>query len=441
MIEKIQKKNTTKHGGESLYSDFSSRYWREEFIIHADRYFCDEKAILAIGCSWWPDSMFLTHLLLYYRSIYKKRSLSSVFLLHYNHATSDFDRSTANFIAEYFSFLPNVYIGTNAIKNPSETLLRKQRYAFFESCFTVNLQSLQLVYLCLWHNLNDRIENTYLHIDRWSHLSGIINMRMITDKVLFLNTMRYSYTLFRPLLFYTKDDITLFCRLFWLPFFSDPHNNENTKRITIRKKVQKQATIDPWLYDTMRYVYTFLEESLCVSTIYCKKIDYDFWWGIANVYKLPLATTPDECVSHLRYFSLYAGVTRETYTHLYNRIRFWSWVYVFKWWCFSKSSIHMYCVASPDKKFFEEYLNKEGDAVLVERLWVYQCSWFSRNITDTTLLWSLLRTPKPWDVYRWKKFLKRANTKKVPFFRRRRLPILEKNNTIIAVLPSSYRCR
>lgn len=78
------------------------------------------------------------------------------------------------------------------------------------------------------HNQNDQIETLLQNLIRGSSLSGITNLT-IHKKI------SYRLSILRPLINFTKSEITWFCRLFYLPIWSDITNyNYYIKRNRLR---------------------------------------------------------------------------------------------------------------------------------------------------------------------------------------------------------------
>ena len=191
---------------------------------------------VVIACSGGPDSMALFDILLKVRNIKK----INVVCAHVNHKVrkeSDFEEQMVhNFCLKNnvpFELLTiDKYDGYNF-----EAEARDKRYSFFEDV----LHKYNYKYLLTAHHGDDLMETVLYRIVRGSSLDGYAGFKYISK--------RSDYTILRPLIWYTKEDINSYVKENNIPYAIDCTNNDtkylrNKFRhfvIPIYKEVNKNA--------------------------------------------------------------------------------------------------------------------------------------------------------------------------------------------------------
>lgn len=440
MVDKLLK-NTKRSYKEELkpfqhiFSAFESREKIPYFIKLFKQTGVEDK-IIYIGCSWWPDSMFLTFLLIWYRHIVKWQDLSITRIIHINHNTSASDLFLQDIVVKNFWRIFDIYGVCFEKAAFTETKLRKKRWDFYKQCMQKSEYG-QYVYLCLWHNLTDRIENSFLHFDRGTHIWWIVNMQHLQKKNLFVHEEMKTYTCFRPLLSFPKETITSWCDLFWVPYGNDSHNKDTTqKRIQYRNKIQSLPTTkQQQLYNEWIYVYTTLEKDISKQTT-LTKIFFPSFWDIQWLYKADFPVTEHELVSLLSTIDQFTNMSKIRLQEMMKWFRKKEWSLYINWWWFLSAHGELFLAKQKQQsKFREKKYDREEQ--LTENIDIYTIAWYERKIHDSSFHGTILTFPAWWDMVWSKTYMKRAARQHIPFFRRRSLPILKKNNRIVAVLPSS----
>ena len=174
-------------------------------------YWEDDKIIL--GCSTWPDSMYLLYKIL--ETKYKKNLVACYF----NHKTRPETDKEEKFLEDLWKekwFTVEVAsCDFEKIKKlyPSksfEELAREKRYAFFDAIMNIYKSK----YVITAHHLDDKIETFYFNLNRWSKLSGLINMTESSGGVL------------RPLLKLEKNEILNYLNENKLKYSIDETNSD-----------------------------------------------------------------------------------------------------------------------------------------------------------------------------------------------------------------------
>ena len=112
-------------------------------------------------------------------------------------------------------------------QSSSEHIARENRYkALIEHAIKSNCTAIMT-----GHNNNDRIETFLQNILRGTSLNGITNLTL-SKKI------NSTISIIRPLINFSRSEITWFCRLFYLPIWSDITNyNFHIKRNRVRYEV------------------------------------------------------------------------------------------------------------------------------------------------------------------------------------------------------------
>lgn len=178
---------------------------------------------LVVAVSGGPDSMFLLWVLLQYQ---RKISYQLV-CAHVNHNVREESSEEEQFVKQ-FCLENHVSFECLSVKEWDQTNFHEQahhkRYAFFEKL----IEKYQANYLCTAHHGDDLIETILMHIVRGSTLKGYRGFKSVEN--------RGNYTLLRPLLEYTKDEILDFVIKENIPYVID---NSNTKDKYTRNRYRK----------------------------------------------------------------------------------------------------------------------------------------------------------------------------------------------------------
>ena len=440
MVDKVQKKtvleiNKLVDMDLPIFSFFSTREYISYFVDLYEKTLSKDKSIVYICCSWWSDSMFLTYLLVWYRHIVKWLPLSITKILHINHWSSLSDDKLEAVVMENFGDIFSIEVLYINKEKQTETILRKKRWKFYKDCLLKN-NSLQDVYLCLWHNLDDRIENSFLHFDRGTHRQWIVNMQIVQKKYLFDKKKVHIYTCFRPLLSFPKKTIRWWCDTSSIPYVEDTHNHDLTqKRIQYRYAIQELSVKTKQnFYEERLYVYNLLEEKKINGEGYFKKLWYPVRRKIDGLYSVLAPSNQDELVELLVKIGLFVNMSTLRLGEMMKRFHKKQGSWYIKGWRFLFANWCLYIAKQPNKYVFREYTN--NNSILIERLnFFYRIDGFEWYIQDQELVWATLTFPQKGDCVWSKAYMDWAARHRIPFFRRRSLPIIKKNNIIEEVLP------
>lgn len=165
---------------------------------------------LIIAVSYGPDSMALLDVI---SKIYPKNKIICAHVHHNHRKESDLEYESLkkycikhNFIFEFMKI--------DSYKNNkfTEEEARNKRYEFFEKL----VQKYNSKYLFTAHHGDDLIETILMRITRGSTLKGYCGISL-TNK-------RKNYSLIRPFLFVTKDDLLNYCEKNKVPYAVDKSN-------------------------------------------------------------------------------------------------------------------------------------------------------------------------------------------------------------------------
>ena len=171
----------------------------------------DDASTVVVAVSSGPDSMALLNLLLEVR---KEKKLNIV-VAHINHNLREESKEEYEFTNKYaldhkceFEGIIFDEYETNSIENEA----RERRYKFFESV----LKKYNSKYLLTAHHGDDLIETILMRLTRGSSLDGYSGFKKISQ--------RDNYTILRPLIFYTKDEILNYIEKNNIPYRIDKTN-------------------------------------------------------------------------------------------------------------------------------------------------------------------------------------------------------------------------
>ena len=151
-------------------------------------------SFLVVGVSGGPDSMCLLNLLLEL----KEEKRLNIVVAHINHNLRDESDEEYEFVKKFSEdhnlLFEGIKLGeydTNSIENEART----KRYNFYEEI----LKKYKSKYLLLAHHGDDLVETILMRLTRGSTIDGYSGFNKIS--------LRDKYSIIRPLVFYTKDDI------------------------------------------------------------------------------------------------------------------------------------------------------------------------------------------------------------------------------------------
>lgn len=199
-----------------------------ELLGKLEEFFPQEKK-LAVAVSGGSDSMLLSCLIYAFRKE-KNRNLNQLFFLHCNHGIRKESDQEAQFLSQFFADQQFQLFSRAGELPHREEDLRKWRYAEFSAFMSQK----GIDDLALGHNLNDRIESTFLNLIRGCGLKGLFAMQEEEPHYL-LDQKR----VLRPLLAISKAEIVACCQAFGIPYFQDQSNFDPqvSRRNLIRNQI------------------------------------------------------------------------------------------------------------------------------------------------------------------------------------------------------------
>lgn len=186
------------------------------------------KEYIVLACSYGPDSMVLLDLL-------KKTNLK-IIVAHVNHKLRKESDEEEILLKEYCK-LNNLIFELRTINKKIdrnfEMEARNIRYDFFESL----IKKYNAKYLFTAHHGDDLIETILMRLTRGSSLKGYAGFNTTTKKE--------KYTLVRPLIYYSKEEIMNYVKINKIPYAIDYTNNEekylrNRFRLNILPELKKE---------------------------------------------------------------------------------------------------------------------------------------------------------------------------------------------------------
>ena len=153
-----------------------------------------KNSCLVVGVSGGPDSMCLLNLLLEI----KEEMRYNIVVAHINHNLREESDEEYEYVKKFSNdhnlLFEGIKLGefdTNSIENEA----RIKRYSFYESI----LKKHKSKYLLLAHHGDDLVETILMRLTRGSTIDGYSGFNKISK--------RDGYSIIRPLVFYTKDEI------------------------------------------------------------------------------------------------------------------------------------------------------------------------------------------------------------------------------------------
>ena len=232
--------------------------------------------IIVIGCSGGPDSMALMYIL---QEIRKKVDLSLI-CAHVNHNIRKESKQEEQFLKEYCEQNNIVFEAMTIEKYGDDNFhneARKIRYQFFEEL----VNKYQANYLMTAHHGDDLIETILMRIVRGSTLKGYSGFEKKIDKE--------NYSLVRPLVFVTKDNLLTFDKENNIPFVLDSSNfkgkyTRNRYRMEVLPFLKKE---DPMVHEKfIKFSDTLIEYNNYINKELKRKISNIYHDDVIDIDKI-----------------------------------------------------------------------------------------------------------------------------------------------------------
>ena len=227
---------------------------------------------IIVGVSAGPDSMALLHMLM-------NNTKKEIVCVHINHNVRNTSNEEENYLKSY-CHEHNITFESMKIekysKNNFENEAREKRYAFYEEI----LNKYHSHYLFLAHHGDDLIETIMMKIVRGSNLEGYAGIKTYSKQK--------NYTIVRPLLNLTKEDILIYNKENNIKYYIDNTNDDITyTRNRYRKKVLpilKEEDNNVHL-KFLKYSNTLQEYYNYVEDITKEKVNKDYKNNIISISK------------------------------------------------------------------------------------------------------------------------------------------------------------
>ena len=181
-------------------------------MIHIEKFIPNEEENIVVGCSAGPDSMALLHYLIH-------NTKNKIICCHINHNVRKESKEEEKYLKNYCQKqnIPfEVYKIEKYGENNFENEARIKRYNFYEQ----TLKKYNSHYLFLAHHGDDLIETIIMKINRGSNLEGYAGIKEISKQK--------DYTIIRPFLSYTKEDLLDYNERNNIEYFIDKTNLDTT---------------------------------------------------------------------------------------------------------------------------------------------------------------------------------------------------------------------
>ena len=173
-----------------------------------EKYNINNTTPLIVGTSAGPDSMALLHNL-------KTNTPNPIICCHINHNVRKESKKEETYLKNYCKKENIIFESTTIEKftqNNFENEAREKRYDFFEKI----LNKYNSKYLFLAHHGDDLIETILMKITRGSSLEGYAGIKEVSNKK--------NYTIIRPFLEYTKNDLIKYNNNNKIKYYIDKSN-------------------------------------------------------------------------------------------------------------------------------------------------------------------------------------------------------------------------
>lgn len=232
-----------------------------------------DKDVIVIGCSGGPDSMALMYVL---QEIRKNTELLLV-CAHVNHNVRVESKQEEEFLRKY-CLDNNIVFESMTIQNYGDDNFhneaRKIRYQFFDDI----VNKYKAKYLMTAHHGDDLIETILMRMVRGSTLKGYAGFEKVVKKD--------NYTLVRPLIFATKEQIEQYDIEEDIPYVIDKSNfkgkyTRNRYRKEILPFLRQE---EPFVHEKfLKFSDTLVEYSNYIDSVLSKVINKVYSEGILNI--------------------------------------------------------------------------------------------------------------------------------------------------------------
>jgi len=175
------------------------------------KYNINKEEPIIVGVSSGPDSMCLIEIL--------KKETNNIICCHINHNVRDESKKEEEYLKNYCkenNIIFECYKIESYHENNFENEARKKRYSFYKK----TLAKYNSKYLFLAHHGDDLIETVLMKIVRGSNIEGYAGIKEVSNLG--------DFSIIRPLLNYTKDDILEYNKNNNIKYFIDKSNLDNT---------------------------------------------------------------------------------------------------------------------------------------------------------------------------------------------------------------------
>ena len=225
---------------------------------------------IIIGVSAGPDSMALLHMIL-------TNTNKKIVCAHINHNKRKSSIEEEKYLKDYCqsnNIIFECHKITSYTENNFENEARKKRYEFYEKI----LNKYNSHILLLAHHGDDLIETVLMKIVRGSNLEGYAGIKTYSQQK--------NYTIIRPLLSLTKQDIIKYNQENNIKYYTDESNNDiNYTRNRYRKEIlpllKKEDTTVHLKF--LKYSNTLQEYYNYIEKIVIKKIKNKYKNNIINI--------------------------------------------------------------------------------------------------------------------------------------------------------------
>ncbi len=375
--------------------------WTEHTLSNTERVvlldlFTKDTLPVYIAVSGGPDSMCLSQLI-FDTFFTNSLDMSRIVILYLDHRTAHMPELYSWFTT-YFSWLQVIGCSLLSGNKSTETTRRKTRKQFFEN----HLNRTGGI-LCTGHTLTDRIETTFLNLERWCRMRWLLNMHLISQ--------HDTYVHIRPLLSLPKYLTQTYCNTHSIPYRIDPSNKQTTltRRNSLRDRFQTEY-LPASVAQQRQHMYSSGEKLLTTFTPLFEPIIINTLQGKISWYKTQLPKNRHELSCLLSRQKLYNWVTKAFLDELFTFLTSATVGYRYvrgTWICLAKKHLYFF-PATSKTPFWKTNTNHS--------LWI--------------LSPKESRLPQPGDRYHGKLFSKWLSKKWVPFFVRPFVPVVTKWNEI-----------
>ena len=182
----------------------------------------DKNQLLIVATSGGPDSMCLLNII--------KENNYNVICAHVNHNLRKESKEEAKMVENYCkkNNIPFEYTEIKNYRGNTENYAREERYKFFEEL----IKKYNSKYLLTAHHGDDLSETILMRLSRGTDLTELKGFTKITK--------RKNYTIYRPLIYITKEDILKYLKEKNIEYATDKTNEEDTyTRNRFRKYILK----------------------------------------------------------------------------------------------------------------------------------------------------------------------------------------------------------